>query len=369
VKPNKSLNRQPWSPSSTAGLRTNRLENSFGGSLKNKNMQVFIALAVFLLSCASISSATAIENSACLNIGSQKTINGIQYTCKKTGTSKKWTVSKQNKAPSTTNFTSAGKLLQNIYPQVGCQTRINLSTKSGKGSAVLGINDTSAECSSQESFLGNFILIYTDKVDISKRTSLTKTWKLSHITLKTSNSLFEIGSDSGDAEWLIEVADLIREKYGASEVIRVLTGPGPNCKDPEDQITSQCRIHYKGIFTSRTAIEANGNCPIPGYQIKVKTYYADGGWVVENTSPCSISAAYTGLLKCTWKDQKNKKYTDEVLTDRLNHNWFDLEPGEKGLVVSSSDPQWNKDCQALAKPYLGVLDFGKELVAWVTTTK
>ncbi len=335
-----------------------------------RRVNTFIVLVLFssLLSVTN-SAAAEVANSVCINVGSEKTVSGIQYVCRKVGNSKLWKVSTSPSRAPQKNFPSAGKALQSIYTDSKCKTKISLGTKSGNGGAVLGINDTSANCSSQESFLGNFVFVYSDKDEISARIKATKRWSLTHITLKSKDYLFEFASDAGDTEWLSELATKIKAKFGTTEVIRVFNGPGPNCRNPEDQITSQCRIHYQGVFTSPTAIKANGNCAIPGYLIKLKTYYADGGWVIENPSSCSLNVAYTGLLKCSWKDKKGVMKSDEVYLDRLNFYYGELLPDERLLVKITDGPEWNSDCQNLSKPHIGKLSFGDELTAWVTSTR
>jgi hypothetical protein len=337
--------------------------------MKKQLAVVAVLILVFSAITASNARAAEIANTGCINVGSEKTVSGTKYVCRKVGNLKRWKISSLVSQSSNSVFKSAGKALQSIYPDTKCLTRISTSTKGGNGAAVLGINDTIASCSSQESLLGNFIFVYSDKVDISKRLIATKTWPLTHITLKSQDYLFEFASDAGDTEWLTNLAAKIQAKFGTTDVIRVFNGPGPNCKTPADQITSECRIHHQGVFTSPTAIKPTGNCAVPGYQIRLNTYYADGGWVVGNTSTCSLVVAYTGLLQCTWEDKQKRVQTDQILIDKKNFYYADLSPGDNLLVKLTDGPEWDTDCQELSKPYVGKLSFGKELTAWVTSTK
>jgi hypothetical protein len=341
----------------------------FGESVKKKLNLITVLVLLLSTFFASNSLASEIVNSTCINIGSERTVNGIKYVCTKVGNVKQWKISTSTVKTKNNSFISAGKALQSIYAETECLTQISLSTKGGNGAAVLGINDTSADCSSQESYRGNFIFVYSNKDDIAARIPATKRWPLTHISVRSKDYLFEFASDAGDIEWLTNLATKINERFTTTDVIRVLNGPGPNCRTVEDQKLSMCRIHYNGVFTSPTALKTSGACVIPGYQIKLKSYYSNNNWVTENPSDCTVEVRYTGLLKCSWKDNKNKTFSGEVLIDRIVVPYDELAPRASATTSLTDIEDWSTDCQNLAKPYKGTLSFDKQLTAWVAATK
>ena len=337
--------------------------------MKSRLNLIIVIFIFFSTILVPSSKASDIANSVCVNIGSERTVERVKYICSKVGNSKRWKISTSTSKTKSLGFLSAGKVLQSIYDEAGCVNRISLSAKGGNGAAVLGINDTSANCSSSEAYRGNFIFVYSNKEEIAARIPSTKTWPLAHITLKSKDYMFEFGSDAGDSEWLTKLAATISEKFSTTDVIRLLNGPGPNCRTIEEQKLSMCRIHYNGVFTSPTALKASGSCATPGYKIELRTYYLGNTWITENTSDCSVEVRYTGLLKCSWKDGKNRTMSGEILIDRVAVPYDELAPRAKSATLPTDIEEWNTDCQDLAKPFKGGLSFDKDLTAWVVATK